>query len=129
MKQVEPMLYQDDESIEGTDIYLEIIGGETKFSIITNKNKTLKDMNINRFSQLKLSSRMISLISDENYKTVFNDRFVSLEGKKNVDVKELKELICKKYSDMRYFSLYRNQKFLESDEKINNNENLIVSPL
>ena len=41
MKQVEPMLYQDDESIEGTDIYLEIIGGETKFSIITNKNKTL----------------------------------------------------------------------------------------
>ena len=129
MQQVEPMLYQDDESIEGTDIYLEIIGGETKFSIITYKNKTLKDMNINRFSQLKLSSRMISLISDKNYKTVFNDRFVSIEGKKNVDVKELKELICKKYSDMKYFSLYRNQKFLESDEKINNNENLIVSPL
>ena len=94
------MLYQDDESSKGTDIYLEIIGGETKFSIITYKNKTLKDMNINRFSQLKLSSRMISLISDENCKTVFNDRFVSLEGKKNVDVKELKELICKKYSDM-----------------------------
>ena len=86
-------------------------------------------MNINRFSQLKLSSRMISLISDEIYKTVFNDRFVSLEGKKNVDVKELKELICKKYSDMKYFSLYRNQKFLESDEKINNDENLIVSQL
>lgn len=58
------------------------------------------------------------------------DRWIALNGKKEITSKALKQLIVEKYgSDLQPFSLFRNEEFLGDTAFIKCDEELTVMPI